>query len=35
MKPHDRLTLDPWQPLWPLVVVPVAVLLVAWALEAL
>ena len=35
MNPRDRLILDPDRPLWPLVVIPVAILGVPWIAEVI
>lgn len=32
---HDQLTLDPSQPLWPLLAIPAAVLAVPWLVEVI
>lgn len=35
MNPRDRLILDPYRPLWPLVVFPAAILGVPWLVEVI
>jgi hypothetical protein len=35
VNPRDRLALDPMQPLWPLLVIPVAILGVPWLVEVI
>ncbi len=35
MNPRDRLSLDPARPLWPLLVIPAAVLGVPWLIEVI